>query len=164
MEIDAQGYDNGGAYWGRMKTLLCALALTSALFGQVGAPLPVPVTVPVSAPFPVPAPTVRHGDYWTPRRKIETAAVTMMHAADASLTCYHMAHGWGEDGLGTPHNCPGAAAVLIGSGPVLQYASYHLARKFPRFKFVERALPYVEIGISANALKCSEMGNCRHGF
>jgi hypothetical protein len=106
-------------------------------------------------------------DYWTPRRKIETAAVTSLHLADAAQTCYHMSKGWEESGLGTPRNCPGSAVYLVASGPVLQYATYRLTRRYPDsrlWKAVDKGLPHLEIAISVNAIRCSNAGGCRHGF
>ena len=96
-------------------------------------------------------------DYWTPRRKVETVAVTALHMADAAQTCYHLSQGnWIEGGFGTPHNCSGAAIYLVSSGPVLQYASYRLARRYRRMRFIETILPYVEIGISIRGIQGSE--------
>ncbi len=105
--------------------------------------------------------------YWTASRVWETTAVTALHAADAAQSCYNMAHGAIEEGLGTPHNCAGATAYLLASGPVLQWASYRMMRRHPgsrAWRVVDRTLPYVEISISINAMRCSA-GRCdRYGF
>jgi hypothetical protein len=106
--------------------------------------------------------------YWSPARIWETSAVTALHVADSAETCYHLARGAQEEGLGTPHNCAGATAYIVGSGPVLQWASHRMVRHYPgshAWRVVERALPYVEISISINAMRCSSAGRCgRDGF
>ena len=108
--------------------------------------------------------------YWTPRRIWETSGVTALHLADSAQTCYHESQGnWHEHNAMTPPNCAGASVALIGSGPLLQYASYKLTRKYPNsrtWKIVDRALPHLEMSISINSIRCSNVsGGCnRYGF
>ena len=104
--------------------------------------------------------------YWTKRRIAETSGVTALHLADTAQTCYHMANGSHEMNPLTPNSCAGASVTLIGSGPVLQWASYKLARRYRWMRPIERALPYVEMSISINAIRCSstKAGCNRYGF
>ena len=94
-------------------------------------------------------------NYWTHERIASTAGVTALHLADAAQTCYHLHEGYEEIGFGTPRNCPGAALYLVGVGPVLQYASYRMARRFGWWKWPDRVLPYVEMSVSISAIRCS---------
>ena len=110
-------------------------------------------------------------DYWTPRRKIETIGVTALHMADAAQTCYHekTTPGWRERSPTTPGNCAGASVFLIGSGPLLQFASYRITRKYPDSKLwraIDRGLPHLEMTLSVNAIRCSNTkAGCNHyGF
>lgn len=100
-------------------------------------------------------------DYWTPRQKIETAMVTSLHIADAAQTCYHLAHGSHENSPLTPGNCAGATVAIIGEGAAAQYLSYRLARRFAWWRRLDRALPYVQMSLSVNAIRCSySRGGC----
>ena len=94
-------------------------------------------------------------NYWTHERIATTAGVTALHVADAAQTCYHMNLGYEEIGFGTPRNCTGAAVYLVAIGPVLQYASYRIARRWTWWKRPDRVLPYVEMSISLSAIRCS---------
>jgi hypothetical protein len=93
--------------------------------------------------------------YWTPRVVVETVGVTALHAADAAQTCYHEREGTHEVAFGMPHNCPGAAVYLMSIGPILQYGSYRMARKFTWWKPMDRKLPYIQMGFSLSAIRCS---------
>ena len=94
-------------------------------------------------------------NYWTRREVAEAVGVTALHAADAAQSCYHEGDGRHEVSFGMPRNCPGAALYLIGIGPVLQYGSYRMARKFTWWKRLDRNLPYIEMGLSLSAIRCS---------
>lgn len=109
--------------------------------------------------------------YWTLRRKIETAGVTLLHMADAAQTCWHEANtpGWHEQKLMTPRSCEGASVVLVGSGPILQWATYLLTKQYPHSRLwarIEHVLPQTEIFISAMSIKCSNAsrGCNQYGF
>lgn len=108
--------------------------------------------------------------YWTLRRKIETAGVTLLHMADAAQTCWHEANTphWHEQNPMTPNTCQGAAVALIGSGPILQWASYRLTQRYPHSRFwahVDHILPQIEISVSAMSIRCSHTGSCnQYGF
>jgi hypothetical protein len=93
--------------------------------------------------------------YWTPRRKIETAVVTGFHFADTAQTCYNLGAHWQERSPITPNSCAGATVAIIGEGAAVQYLSYRLARRFTWWQPLDRALPYVEISLSINAIHCS---------
>jgi hypothetical protein len=98
-------------------------------------------------------------DYWTPRHKMETALVTGFHLADAVQTCWHMSQhkGWYEISPITPNNCPGAAAAVIGEGIALQYGSHKLAQRMRWWRPIDRSLPYVQVGFSIDAIRCSNI-------
>jgi hypothetical protein len=93
--------------------------------------------------------------YWTPRRKIETVAATGFHFADVAQTCHHLSHGAHEMSPITPNNCAGAAVAITGESAAVQYLSYRLARRFVWWRPLDRVLPYFEISLSVNAIRCS---------
>lgn len=98
-------------------------------------------------------------DYWTPRHKMETALVTGFHLADAVQTCWHMSQhkGWYEVSPITPNNCPGASVAVIGEGIALQYGSHKLAQRMRWWRPIDRGLPYVQVGFSIDAIRCSNI-------
>ena len=115
-------------------------------------------------------------DYWTPRREIETAAVTAFHAADVAQTCYRidnpqtyisghliMTTRWSEKFWLTPNNCPGVAVAVFGESAVLQYASYRLARRWKRFERLDRAMPYIQIGMSIGGISATSTNVLKRG-
>jgi hypothetical protein len=109
-------------------------------------------------------------DYWTPRRKIETVGVTALHMADAAQTCYHLHQGdWKEYGPLTAKTCGLGATEIVAFGPVLQFASYKMTRKYPEsrlWRMVDRGIPHLEMTLSVNAIHCSntKAGCNRYGF
>jgi hypothetical protein len=98
-------------------------------------------------------------DYWTPRHKVETALVTGFHLADAVQTCWHMSQhkGWNEVSPLTPNNCAGASVAILGEGFALQYGSHKLAERARWWRPVDRTLPYFLIGLSVDAIRCSNI-------
>lgn len=102
-------------------------------------------------------------DYWTPRHKVEIATVTGFHLADVAQSCWHMSqhNGWHEVSPTTPNSCSGAAVAVIGEGVALQYGSHKLAQRMRWWRPIDSALPYVLIGFSVNAIRCSNIrGGC----
>jgi hypothetical protein len=98
-------------------------------------------------------------DYWTPRHKMETVLVTGFHLADAVQTCWHMSQhkGWYEVSPTTPNNCPGAAVAVVGEGIALQYGSHKLAQRMRWWRPIDRSLPYLQVGFSIDAIRCSNI-------
>lgn len=98
-------------------------------------------------------------DYWTPRHKLEAAAVAGFHIADAAQTCWHMSQhdGWHEVSPTTPNNCAGATVAVIGEAMAIQYGSHKLAQRMRWWRPIDNALPYVLIGFSINAIRCSNI-------
>ncbi len=109
--------------------------------------------------------------YWSTSRKIESAAVTLFHMADAAQTCWHESNdaNWREHNPLTPGSCAGASVVLIGSGPLLQWTSYLLIRRYPNSRvwaIVDHGIPHLEMSVSFDSIRCSNTGNgCgKYGF
>jgi hypothetical protein len=108
--------------------------------------------------------------YWTTQRKLETIGVTALHLGDAGQTCFHEISGhWHETGIGTPRNCPGGAVYLIATGPLIQWTTYRLTRRYPHSNFwarVDHGMPHLEMSISTMAITRTNTGRGanKYGF
>lgn len=97
---------------------------------------------------------------------LENYTVDALHLADAGQTCWHMQQaGNVESGIGTPHNCSGATAALVGSGVVIQILGHFITERWPRTQRFYRGVQHAEMAMSANAIRCSNSGGCnKYGF